>query len=375
MGFLRRPAQLRAAVAERRAIALYVTILLVLELAVFAFIVAGTHGWIVPLDAPNTTDFVSFYAAGNLANAGTPALAYDHAAHLAAEEAIVGQGIQYQYFNYPPVYQALFALVAHLPYLAAFIVFQTATLLSFLRRASRPRRLQRHRADRAARFPAVWWNFGLGQNAFLTAAFSRRGDVLVDGAVLAGLASARSAKPHFALLVPLALGVSGHWRAFLAAAALRPRRGAAVVALLGCGDVAGVSSPPPAPRTRCMNRAHPVRRLCQPFGAMRLIGAACRVPCAGVCSRSSPRRGGDRLAARPVAAGAQRGARFGDAGRRPLSLLYDMMLAPSPPAGCCAAPDARRCRPGKTALAFYPICYRQPRPAERSPCRSARSAR
>ena len=66
--------------------------------------VAGTHGWIVPLDKPTTTDFVSFYAAGKLADAGTPALAYDQAAHLAAEEAITAPGIRYQYFNYPPVF-------------------------------------------------------------------------------------------------------------------------------------------------------------------------------------------------------------------------------------------------------------------------------
>src|SRR5882672_3742252 len=87
----------------------YAIILLVIEIAVFSFLVAGTHGWIVPLDKPNTTDFISFYAAGSLADAGAPALAYDHAAHLGAEEAVVGQGIQYQFFNYPPVYQVLFA--------------------------------------------------------------------------------------------------------------------------------------------------------------------------------------------------------------------------------------------------------------------------
>src|SRR5579872_2982205 len=106
---------------SRKRLRLYVTILLVCELAVFAFIVAGTHGWIVPLDKPNTTDFVSFYAAGRLADAGMPALAYNLDAHFAAEQAIVGQGIQYQYFNYPPVYEALFWPISRLPYLVAFV--------------------------------------------------------------------------------------------------------------------------------------------------------------------------------------------------------------------------------------------------------------
>ena len=58
--------------------------LLAVQLAALLFIAAGTQGWIVRLDKPTTTDFVSFYAAGALADAGTPALAYDHAAHLAA---------------------------------------------------------------------------------------------------------------------------------------------------------------------------------------------------------------------------------------------------------------------------------------------------
>src|SRR5881394_3243312 len=117
-----------AAWLDRRRVRAGATILLGLQLAGFLFIVAGTHGWIVPLTKPTTTDFVSFYAAGALANAGTPALAYDHAAHLGAEERVVGAGIEYQYFNYPPVLILLCAALAMLPYLVAFIVFETATL-------------------------------------------------------------------------------------------------------------------------------------------------------------------------------------------------------------------------------------------------------
>src|SRR5678815_2395312 len=89
---------------DRRRLVIGATLLLAFELGMFAFLVAGTHGWIVPLDQPTTTDFISFYAAGALANAGTPILAYDHGAHLAAEELVVGAGIGYQYFNYPPVF-------------------------------------------------------------------------------------------------------------------------------------------------------------------------------------------------------------------------------------------------------------------------------
>jgi alpha-1,2-mannosyltransferase len=61
-------------------------ILLAVEITLFLFLVAGTYGLIVPLPKPTTTDFVSFYAAGTLADAGTPGLAYDRDAHHAAEE-------------------------------------------------------------------------------------------------------------------------------------------------------------------------------------------------------------------------------------------------------------------------------------------------
>ena len=94
-------------------------LLLVLELAGFAFFVAGTHGWIAPLERPVSTDFVSFYAAGRLASAGTPALVYDQAAHYAAEQAATEPGIAYNFFLYPPIYLLICARRwRRLPYLA-----------------------------------------------------------------------------------------------------------------------------------------------------------------------------------------------------------------------------------------------------------------
>src|SRR5499427_1717042 len=104
------------AALEWRRIVACCGILLAAETAVFLFLIAGTHGLIVPLSRPVSTDFVSFYAAGALADAGTPALAYDQAAHLAAEERVAGAGIEYQFFNYPPVFLLLCAPLAWLPY-------------------------------------------------------------------------------------------------------------------------------------------------------------------------------------------------------------------------------------------------------------------
>jgi hypothetical protein len=71
--------------------------LLTFEVGLLMFLVLGTHGMIVSLDHPVTTDFASFYAAGTLANEGTPELVYDQAAHHAAEERATEPGIKYQF--------------------------------------------------------------------------------------------------------------------------------------------------------------------------------------------------------------------------------------------------------------------------------------
>jgi hypothetical protein len=343
---------------SRKRLRLYVTILLVCELAVFAFIVAGTHGWIVPLDKPNTTDFVSFYAAGRLADAGTPALAYDHAAHLATEEAIVGQGIQYQFFNYPPVYQALFALVAHLPYLTAFVTFQTATLILFLLVA---RRILDDFSPTALiallALPAVWWNFGLGQNAFLTAALFGAGTLLVDRRpILAGLCfGAMCYKPHFALLVPLALGIGGHWRAFLAAAVSAATLVLLSLLLFGLGTWQAFIATAGASHEMYESGRILFGGFVSPFGAMRLMGASIAASytvqgvftviaaiVVGIVWRrdlSLPVRGAVLASATLLAV--------------PLSLLYDMMIGAV--AGCWLLRGAGRVTmPAweKTALAL-----------------------
>src|SRR5438105_5948092 len=195
--------------------------LLALEIAVFLFLIAGTHGWIVPLERATTTDFASFYAAGKLATAGTPTLAYGQAAHHAMEQAVTAPGIEYQFFNYPPVYLILCAALAPLPYLVAFVLFIGATLLLYLAVA---RRILDDRSVTALivllSFPMLFWTMGLGQNAFLTAALFGMATLLIDRRpVAAGLLFGLLCyKPHFGLLVPVALAAGGYWRSFIAAA-------------------------------------------------------------------------------------------------------------------------------------------------------------
>jgi alpha-1,2-mannosyltransferase len=195
-------------------------ILLAIEIAVFLFMAAGTHGLIVPLAKPTSTDFVSFYAAGSLAAAGTPELAYDRAEHYAAEQRATQTGIDYNFFYYPPTFLLLCAAIAHLPYIVAFLIFEAATLCLYLFVA-------RHiLGDRNSAilvsllaFPPVLWTFGLGQNAFLTAGLFGAATLLVDRrpAIAGVLFGALCYKPHFGLLVPVALAAAGYWRALAAA--------------------------------------------------------------------------------------------------------------------------------------------------------------
>ena len=206
---------------NRRRVTVYAAILLGLEVLAFLFVVAGTHGWIVPLDKPNTTDFVSFYAAGSLADAGNAQAAYDPVRHLAAEVAATEPGIRHVIFVYPPVFIMLCALLARLPYLTAFALFEGLTLIPCLWVL---RRIARERGWVAfiplLAFPAVAIDIGVGQNALLTAALFGGATLLIDKRpVAAGLLfGALCYKPHFGLLVPLALVAAGQWRAVAGAA-------------------------------------------------------------------------------------------------------------------------------------------------------------
>lgn len=211
----------------RRGMAAGCGMLLAVEIAMFAFIAAGTYGLIVPLAKPASTDFVSFYAAGKLADAGTPQLAYDRSAHYAAEQHATQPGISYNFFYYPPVFLLLCGALARLPYIAAFVAFEVATLVFYLLVA---RRILDGENDAdlilVLSFPPVFWTIGMGQNAFLTAGLFGAATLCVDRKpVIAGLLfGGLCYKPHFALLVPVALAAAGYWRclaaAFAAAAAL-----------------------------------------------------------------------------------------------------------------------------------------------------------
>ena len=197
-------------------------VLLTLEILFLVFMVLWHHNVFIVIDPPTTTDFVSFYAAGKLTLAGTPALAYNQVAHAAAEVAATAPGVSYNYFFYPPVYLLLCAPLALLPYVVAFVFFEAATFAAWLvvmHRILRPRGWAW--CLPVVAYPAVFWTLGIGQNSFLTAALLGAMTLLVDDRpILAGLLlGLQCYKPHLALLAPVALAAGGYWRTFGAAAA------------------------------------------------------------------------------------------------------------------------------------------------------------
>ena len=307
-------------------------VLFALELAAAAFLVAGTHGLIVPLHKATTTDFVSFYAAGALADSGAPALAYDERAHYAAEESASEPGIDYVHFFYPPIYLAICGLLARLPYLAAFAAFGLATLIPYL---FVMRRILDERGWAIfipiLAFPPVLWTLGFGQNSLLTAAIFGAATLFVDRRpVVAGLLfGALCYKPHFGLLVPVALAAQRNWRAFGAAALSAAVLAASSAALFGIEAWRSFFVAVLGSHTTYENGAVDHAAFVNPFGAVLVLGggkglayavqAAALLSCAALVAAvwrrgaSLPSRAAVLISATLVAA--------------PVVLFYDLALA------------------------------------------------
>ena len=195
-------------------------IMLILQVGLTVFFIAGSHDAFVKLPVPTTTDFASFYAAGVLANEGKPAAAYDLQQHRATEERITAPGIDYKFFFNPPVFLLICAPLATLPYLVAFVLFEAATFAAWMAVTLRIAGGGRLTMMGLAAIPSVYWALGWGQNSFLTATLMGLGTLLLDSnPLVAGAAfGALCFKPHFGILIPVALLAAGHFRAIAGAA-------------------------------------------------------------------------------------------------------------------------------------------------------------
>ena len=199
----------------------------VYSLMLIATYVLASVAWLLSLrdgldwqDRPFGSDFAQVYAAGTLVADRLAAAPYDLATHIARQRAIFGDATAVFSWNYPPYFLALARLLALFPYLGAFFVWQAATFALYLAtmRASLRAPLA---VLAAAAFPGVFENFGHGQTGFLVAALMGGGLLLLDKRPIAAgiLFGLIAFKPHFGLLLPVALAAGGRWRSFLAAGA------------------------------------------------------------------------------------------------------------------------------------------------------------
>ncbi|MGH6982068.1 MAG: glycosyltransferase family 87 protein [Stellaceae bacterium] len=204
----------------RERVRAYAVIVLAVEVAALLILAARTYDLILPIDPPTSLDYMSFYAAGTLTDRGTPALAYNELVHENTEKQIYGDTrIPYFGFYYPPVFELVCAALAALPFTLSYLLFVLITGAAYfavLRGTIRDPVL----IAALLCFPASFLTVALGQNSFLTAALFGGALLILDRRpVLAGvMLGALCYKPHFLLLVPVALLAGRYWLTIVSAA-------------------------------------------------------------------------------------------------------------------------------------------------------------
>lgn len=180
------------------------------------------HVWILDASGrPVVDDFVAFWSAGHLALKGMAFATYDPLLEHAQEVRTIGHDFPGTLgFTYPPAFLFVIAVLARLPFVAAFVSWCAATLGLY---AVSVGAIARRQGGWLLACAAPWVLTALtpGQNGFLTAALMGASLFLLEKRpALAGLLLGLLAyKPQFGILFPLALAAAGYWRAFFVAGA------------------------------------------------------------------------------------------------------------------------------------------------------------
>jgi arabinofuranan 3-O-arabinosyltransferase len=178
------------------------------------------HKWIVDAQGrPIVTDFLEVWVAGRFALAGASATAYDWDAHHAAQVALAGHDFQGALnWSYPPLFLFVAALLACLPYAAAFVGWIVATAAGYaVTIGAIAKRWDAGFAACAA--PVFFANAIVGQNGFLSAALMGASLLfLKQNPLLSGVfLGLMTYKPQLGVLFPLALLLDRNWRALASA--------------------------------------------------------------------------------------------------------------------------------------------------------------
>lgn len=186
---------------------------------------------------PLGSDFFSFWTAGVMAARGDALDAYDPHLNYIEQQRLLGvEEPPYLPFLHPPQFLLATTPLGALPYIPAWVLFvllSGGALLAILSRIA-PQRLALLAAVAA---PAFFLNVTHGQTGLLIAALFGAGAVFLDRRpILAGVAFGLLAiKPHYGVLIPLALAATGRWRAFIAAGAAVAAQAALASLVYGTG--------------------------------------------------------------------------------------------------------------------------------------------
>jgi hypothetical protein len=200
-----------------------------------AALIATSHGTLDYAGRPLGTDFSNVWTAGRMALDGRAADAWIWSKDFAAQQAVHGPRLTELYgWHYPPPFLLVAAALATLPYVAALVVWQLATLAPFTWLMWRlvPRR-ETILLTLAA--PVTLICLTHGHNGFLTALLLGGGLALLDRRpLIAGLLfGCLIYKPQFALVIPPLLLACRSWRAILGAALSASALIAATLAIWG----------------------------------------------------------------------------------------------------------------------------------------------
>jgi Glycosyltransferase family 87 len=180
-----------------------------------AWLFAFSSGTLDPLGRPLGTDFSNVWTAGKMALEGRAADVWSWSEHFAVQRALHHKAdVDVFGWHYPPPFLLVAAALATLPYVAALIVWQIATLTPFAWMMTRlvPRR-ETLLLTLAA--PVTLVCLTHGHNGFLTALLLGGGLMLLDRKpFVAGLLfGCLIYKPQFALILPPLLLATRNWRA------------------------------------------------------------------------------------------------------------------------------------------------------------------
>jgi hypothetical protein len=227
------------------------------------------------LEGPNPgADFIIYYAASMLAQAGEAAVIFDWPALRAAQVSVIGASAQYLPWLYPPPLLLIAAPLATLPYISAFAVWVAGQLA--LLAAAVAAMGQRPKALFAALvFPATINNMLAGQNGALSAALLGGGLVVLGRhPVLAGvLFGLLVYKPHLLVAVPFALLAMGAWRTIIAAVSSALAVSALSLLLFGAAPWSAFLQAAPAGTQALEHGSSHWAKMPTVFAALRLLGA------------------------------------------------------------------------------------------------------